>query len=506
MNISYNSTASDYTGGRVVILLLLFALAIYEFINAGFTFFAIICIIPVLVLGVILVFRKGMTIFWLLMLINYFIQWKDFPSTGVPMSIPNELLELLLIALAVIDVKENHFERCANVMMFCLLVWAANCTLQVFNDTCGLGLQIGAWYAGARMMAYQLIYACVVYSLYINNPKILIKYLYFWAFLSIFAAFWVWKQQHIGMTQMENAFLQGRGRTTHIINGGATIRYFSIFSDAANYGINMAATAACFLIMSITTKVKKHKYFFIATGLICIWGMMPSGTRTAMFCLFAGIGTYVVLSKSFKIAIPVLSFFIFTVCILAFTTIGNGNAQIRRMRSGFDKNDASANQRSINQAVMKKYLADAPFGIGIGIGYENVPANNKFRKLATLPPDSEYVYIWQHTGIIGIITFLITTAIIFIGASYIVMFRLKNRSLMGIGAGLCSGFVAIQLGGYANQVLMQFPNCLLFYGGISLVYILPHIEPEWEEYEKKLLAEQEEKERLKLEKKRASRV
>jgi len=308
------------------------------------------------------------------------------------------------------------------------------------------------------------------------------------------------------MTQMENAFLQGRGRTTHIINGGATIRYFSIFSDAANYGINMAATAACFLVMSITCKIKKHKYFFIATGLICIWGMMPSGTRTAMFCLFAGIATYVVLSKSIKIAIPVLAFFIFTVCILAFTTIGNSNAQIRRMRSGFNTEDASANQRSINQAVMKRYLADAPFGIGIGIGYENVPANNKFRKLATLPPDSEYVYIWQHTGIIGIITFLITTAIIFIVASYIVMFRLKNRSLMGIGAGLCCGFVAIQLGGYANQVLMQFPNCLIFYGGISLVYVLPYIEPEWEEYEKKLLAEQEEKERLKLEKKRASRV
>ncbi len=506
MNIAYNSTSSNYTGGRVAILFLLFALAIYEFITAGFTFFAIVCAIPILVLCVILAFRKGMIIFWVLMLINYFIQWKDFPSTGVPMSIPNELLELLLITLAIIDVKENQFERCANVMMFCLLVWAANCTLQVFNDTCGLGLQIGAWYSGARMMSYQLIYACVVYSLYINNPKILIKYLYVWAFLSIFAAFWVWKQQHIGMTQMENAFLQGRGRTTHIINGGATIRYFSIFSDAANYGINMAATAACFLVISITCKIKKHKYFFIATGLICIWGMMPSGTRTAMFCLFAGIATYVVLSKSIKIAIPVLAFFIFTVCILAFTTIGNSNAQIRRMRSGFNTEDASANQRSINQAVMKRYLADAPFGIGIGIGYENVPANNKFRKLATLPPDSEYVYIWQHTGIIGIITFLITTAIIFIVASYIVMFRLKNRSLMGIGAGLCCGFVAIQLGGYANQVLMQFPNCLIFYGGISLVYVLPYIEPEWEEYEKKLLAEQEEKERLKLEKKRASRV
>jgi hypothetical protein len=53
---------------------------------------------------------------------------------------------------------------------------------------------------------------------------------------------------------------------------------------------------------------------------------------------------------------------------------------------------------------------------------------------------------------------------------------------------------------------MQFPNCLTFYGGLAIVYILPYLEPAWIEYEKKLLAKQEEKKRLKLEKKLAKRV
>ncbi len=53
---------------------------------------------------------------------------------------------------------------------------------------------------------------------------------------------------------------------------------------------------------------------------------------------------------------------------------------------------------------------------------------------------------------------------------------------------------------------MQFPNCVVFYGGLTIVYILPYIENEWIEYEKEQLAKQEEKKRLKLEKKRASRV
>ena len=84
--------------------------------------------------------------------------------------------------------------------------------------------------------------------------------------------------------------------------------------------------------------------------------------------------------------------------------------------------------------------------------------------------------------------------------------RLKSPSLRGIGAGLCCAFISQQLGGYGNQVLMQFPNALLFYGGLSIVYTLPFIEKEWIEFETKELAIQEERERLKLEKKKASRV
>ena len=94
----------------------------------------------------------------------------------------------------------------------------------------------------------------------------------------------------------------------------------------------------------------------------------------------------------------------------------------------------------------------------------------------------------------------------FAGACWVVLFKIKSPSLIGIGGGLCGAFAAIQLGGYANQILMQFPNCLTFYGGLAIVYILPYLEPAWIEYEKKRLAEQEERKRLKLEKKLASRV
>ena len=421
-------TYTKENGGRVSLLFLLFLLAIYEFITAGFSAFAVVCLTPLLALFVLAAFHFRMFTFWVLIIINYFLQVKGL-HLPFPMSLPNELLEIILLSLAIIDVKNSHFERTANMMLYALFIWCGFCTLQVLNDTCNIGLDLGAWYTGARLMAFQIMYAFLVYSIYISKPDILIKYLLLWGVLALFASFWVWKQKNIGFTNAENAWIQGRGRLTHILQGGSLIRYFSIYSDAANFGIGIASTAVAFIIFGITSKIIKYKLFFLITGFACAWAMFPSGTRTAIACLMAGFITYIFLSKSTKIAIPFSIVFAFFVFILVFTKIGDGNAQIHRMRTAFDKNDASAGTRYYNQQVMKKYLKDAPWGIGIAQGYGSVPANNKYTLMSTIPADSEYVYIWIRTGIIGITTFLICTAIMLLGACWIVLFRIYGMIL-----------------------------------------------------------------------------
>jgi len=499
------SSYLSFNGGRVLLFLLLFLLALYELATAGFSTFAIICILPIIVLAVISVFQYRMLTFWALIGLNYFIMWHGMrlPS-GIPTSLYNEMLEIVLIALAIIDVKESKFERLANVMFLALIIWCAYCFIEILNNTCNLGINIAAWYQGVRLMAFQLMYAFIVFTLYITNTKILTKYLFIWGSLALLAVFTVWKQKYIGLSPEDNAWLHGPSGRQHLIQGGSLIRYWSIYSDAANFGVGIASTAVAFIIFGITSRIKKHKYFFLITGFACTWAMFPSGTRTAMICLIAGFMVYIFLSKSFKVAIPFTIIFGLFVFVLAFTNIGQGNQQIRRMRSAFDKNDASTGAREINQATMRKYMQEAPYGIGIGMS--NVPANNKYNKLVSIPADSEYVYIWLRTGRIGITIFIICTAIMIGGGCFIVLFKLNSPSLRGIGAGFCCAMISQQLGGYGNQVLMQFPNCLTFYGGLAIVYILPHIEKEWIEWETKELALIEEKKRLKQEKREKSRV
>lgn len=462
--------------------------------------------LPLIILFIYLAFKFRMFTFCILFVINYFVMFLQKENKmPLPPSLPNELLEIVLIAIAIIDLRETNFRNLANLMLLGIMGWCAFCVLEVLNNTCDLGINVGVWFTGIRLMAFQLLYAVIVFTLYVNTPKRIYQLLFLWALCEVFSVFWCWKQQNIGWTHGEYAWLYYQGHyKQHMVNG--IVRYFSTFTDAANFGIHMAATSVAFYVIAITNRIWKHKLFFGIIGLLCTWAMFASGTRTAMFCLIAGFMVFLVLSKSVKIIVPVSIFLGMFVGMLMFTNIGNGNNQIRRMRSAFNKKDASANVRTINQAAMAKYMKDAPWGIGIGMQTSDIPARNKFKALSMIPPDSEYVYIWVRTGKIGITWFIICNLLVFLGACKVVLFNIKNKSLMGIGAAWCSAFIALHLGGYGNQVLMQFPNILLFYGGLATVYIYPKIENQFEEYESQELAKGSERKRLKLEKKLAKRV
>ena len=509
VNKVYSNRISEYfheNGGRVLILFLLFLLAIYELQHSGFNTFAIICISPILILICYPIFRWRMAGFWGLIVANYFVSFKNI-YIPVPLSLVDEAIEFLLIAVAIIDTRKTvHFNRALNIMLFATSIWFGFCLVEILNDTCGLGINLTAWFTGARLLVIQLFWILIVFSIYITSPQVLTKYLKLWAWLSLFSAFWTWKMINIGLTSAETSFLYGSGQNTHLLQAGTLIRYWSNFSDAANYGCNAASSAIAFIIFGITSKIKKDKFFFFIVSIAVIWGMFQSGTRTAIFCMMGGFAVFLVLSKSFRIMIPSAIIGALLLILLIFTNIGDGNQQIRRMRSAFNKKDASANVRDINKAAIAKYMKDAPWGIGIGMFAENIPIRNKFRIVSQIPPDSEYVFIWVRTGAIGVSIFACCMFIMLAGASYIVLFKLKSQSLIGIGAGLCAAFTAIQLGGYANQVIFQYPNGVTFFGGLAIVYILPYLESDWIEHEKQQLAKQEEKKRLKLEKKLAKRV
>ena len=155
-------------GGRVLLLFLLFLLAIYNLATSGFTSFAIVCLLPLFVIFVYIAFNWPYFVFWSLIITNYVLQFFNFNEwlpTGIPLSLYNELFEITLIVIALIDFrKDHHWERSVNLMAFAILLWFLLCALEVFNDTCDLGINVGAWFTGFRLMAFQLVYFLLIFS------------------------------------------------------------------------------------------------------------------------------------------------------------------------------------------------------------------------------------------------------------------------------------------------------------------------------------------------------
>ena len=108
----YSNRLSEYTHenrGRVALLFLLFALAIFQFINSGFNAFAVICLSPLAILFVYATFKWKMGVFCALIIVNWFIMNRNL-TIPFPASLADESLEVLLIAIAIIDARYTpHF-------------------------------------------------------------------------------------------------------------------------------------------------------------------------------------------------------------------------------------------------------------------------------------------------------------------------------------------------------------------------------------------------------------
>jgi hypothetical protein len=126
-----NITFSRENGGRVILLFLLFLLSLYSLINSGINGMAMYLALPFSILFVYLAFSYRMFTFWILFLINYFVMFlsKERLWPSIPASLPNELLEIILISIAIIDLRESHFKNLANLMLVGILGWCTFCII-----------------------------------------------------------------------------------------------------------------------------------------------------------------------------------------------------------------------------------------------------------------------------------------------------------------------------------------------------------------------------------------
>ena len=143
----------------------------------------------------------------------------------------------------------------------------------------------------------------------------------------------------------------------------------------------------------------------------------------------------------------------------------------------------SVGEVSTNRGLMAK----KPIGYGVGLSTGNFEPKEQM----PYPPDSWLVGVWVETGIVGLILYLGIHGILFAWCSWLLMFKVRNKSLRGLVAAWLCMDAGYFIAAYVNDV-MQYPNPLTVYIGFALCFAAPHIDKRIseEEKEKELVATQ----------------
>lgn len=346
---------------------------------------------------------------------------------------------------------------------FLSIIWFGYSVFELVNPE---ARSVPAWFSGRGVSLYMFLLVPLT-LLFINSNKKLDYFLYVWGVFSILATLKGIMQLKFGVDYAEQAWLNEGNYKTHILFG--KLRVFSFLSDAGQFGGTQAYAAVVFTIYSMAQTVKIKKYFFITVALLAFYGMIISGTRGAISVPLSGFMVFFVLRKNLK----VLSFGVAILAVIfiffRFTTIGQGNDQIRRMRTAFDPNDASLQVRLDNQKILKRYLASRPFGGGIGHGGVKAQRYLPYAFLSQVATDSWYVLVWVEQGIVGLLLHLFILFYTAGKASYNVMFRIRDPLLKLKMSALIAGMMGVMVASYGNAVLGGMPTGMLIYVSMAIM-------------------------------------
>lgn len=385
--------------------------------------------------------------------------------TGIPLgTLVDGFLIITFLALIFNKFYEKVDWKPANKdITFLALVWFGYSVFQIMNPE---AQSFAAWFSGRGIALYLLLLVPLTLILIDTNQKLNI-FFYIWGTIAILATLKGIMQKELGVDQWERAWLNEGNYKTHILFG--KLRVFSFLSDAGQFGANQGYTAVVATILTLAFKGLKQKIFFITVAVLSFYGLIISGTRGALSVPIMGFATFFVLKKNKAVMVSGFLALLLVFYFFKFTTIGQGNAQIRRMRTAFDPNDASLQVRLENQRKLSSYMASRPFGGGIGHGGVKAQRYLPNAYLSQVPTDSGYVLIWVEQGVVGLLLHLFILFYVIGKASFKIMFRIRDPIIQLKMSAMVSGMVGIMVANYGNAVLYQMPTSLLFYVSMALL-------------------------------------
>lgn len=347
------------------------------------------------------------------------------------------------------------------------ILWMVYCLLELLNPMTSLA----NWSTTVRNLGIHIVAFQVLVFFVLNDMEKIKKFFVVWGILVLLATAKALGQQYLGFDAAEAAWLHASGGRTHLIHSG--IRYFSFYTDAANFGCNMGLSMVVFSILAFQeSSIARRRFYYVVVAL-SIYSFMISGTRAAVAVPFVGFTVWIILVKEWKWMVSGFMVMVLAVVFFMFTTIGDSNPSIKRMRTAFQfTEDASFNVRLDNQEKMRAFMYKYPFGIGMGEAKNTQPGDLMYG-LAT---DSSMVFIWVETGIVGLIVYILIFLTVLGYGIYYVWVTLQSPAVRNLTIACTAGLSGMIVAGYANEVLHQLPTGNTIYLLMGIIMISPYLD------------------------------
>lgn len=451
---------THYSFSPYPLLVIGLILLAYALLKQAWLMAAVVVIIPFLAFYIVIVLNKPYWGFMTLFTLNYFFigiqRYVNVQNSSVIMDIFIAFILICTFLYALCGGK-IPWQRANNKLLYISLVWMIYVFFELFNPSA----VTEAWIF-TRGSFYNFTLLVLLTSLLLDKVKDIKTILFL---LSIFTLIAVGKtliQRYMGFDSGEMDWLiRSTSYKTHLLRTG--IRYFSIFSDAGNFGSNMGMAAIIYMILSFYVSSKKLRYYYIFVSLLATYALMMSGTRGSMIVPLGGLAMFILLNKNIRHIAGGTICLLFIYIFFAHTNILDSNRQIHRMRTAFHpEKDASYQVRKTNQKRLAEYMAHKPFGEGVGLGgVENRRFSHRFT--TSIPTDSHFVNIWVQFGVVGLCLHIAILLFVIAYSAYLIMFRIQNRELRGMLIAMNCGLWGIMISAYGNNFFWQYPTGYIVY-------------------------------------------
>lgn len=384
------------------------------------------------------------------------------------------LLVLMLVGVLARLIKEKDFSFAKNPISIFIAAWIYYNLSQVLNPWAASKV---AWVYTVRTVALMLalyFIACYAFSSY-KRITTTVKVIIGLAFIS---ALYSLKQEYIGFSDAEMAWLHSDEERFMLIFQWNRMRVFSFFSDPTTFGILMGYMSVfTFLLASGPFKIWQRLSLVLA-GFCMLLGMAYAGSRTPFVMIPLGVIFYLVMT--FKKETVLVGLFFFSVGGL-FVMKSTGNAVVFRIQSAFKgESSDTMDVRMKNQALVQPFIQSHPIGSGLGsTGYWG----KRFTPgswLASFAHDSLYVRLAVETGWIGLLIYL---GLLFTSMRMAIYyyFRVNSPKIKLMYLGFAMNVFLLAVASYPQEAITLLPTSVIFYVMLAMIVRLKDFDENFQE-------------------------